>query len=90
MSSIYVYIKLQVHDPILLLTTLITVNCLCSKMTNYFHFHLIEDVLLNQSCMYSHQCLESPYAACLEGRCSCLDGYKARNNGQCEKSNVAL
>nr|XP_022296387.1 protein draper-like isoform X2 [Crassostrea virginica] len=48
-----------------------------------------KDVLLNQSCMYSHQCLLSPYAACLEGRCSCIDGYKALNNGQCEKKKAS-
>nr|XP_022301126.1 prion-like-(Q/N-rich) domain-bearing protein 25 [Crassostrea virginica] len=48
-----------------------------------------QDVLLNQSCVYSHQCLVSPYAACLEGRCSCIDGYKARNNGQCEKEKAS-
>ncbi|XP_078309663.1 uncharacterized protein LOC111109335 [Crassostrea virginica] len=47
-----------------------------------------KDVLLNQSCMYSHQCLASPYAAYLEGRCSCIEGYKARNNGQCEKEDL--
>ena len=59
-------------------------------MTNCLYLCLKEDVLLNQPCVYSHQCLESPYAACLEGRCNCIDGYKARNNGQCEKGNVAL
>nr|XP_022296125.1 tenascin-like isoform X2 [Crassostrea virginica] len=43
------------------------------------------DVLLNQTCMHSHQCSASPYAACLEDRCKCIDGYKAKNDRFCEK-----
>nr|XP_022297502.1 protein draper-like [Crassostrea virginica] len=43
------------------------------------------DVFLNQTCMHSHQCSTSPYAACLEGRCKCIDGYKAKNDRFCEK-----
>ena len=50
---------------------------------------LIGDVLLNQTCMHSHQCSASPYAACLEDRCKCIDGYKAKNDRFCEKGKRA-
>ncbi|XP_078339757.1 uncharacterized protein LOC144627247 [Crassostrea virginica] len=47
------------------------------------------DVSLNQHCIYNHQCSASPYAACLDGTCKCIDGYKAQYDGHCGKEKAS-
>ena len=62
------------------------INYYTKQNTNILSY-LIGDVPLNEHCTYNHQCSASTYAACLEGTCKCIDGYKAQNDGQCEKGN---
>nr|XP_022296163.1 prion-like-(Q/N-rich) domain-bearing protein 25 isoform X2 [Crassostrea virginica] len=40
-------------------------------------------VPLNWSCVHHLQCLGSPYAACLNGKCHCIAGYIAENSSHC-------
>ena len=45
---------------------------------------------MNQSCIVSHQCSDFPDSACLEGRCKCIDKYRAGNVHDCVKSKQDL
>ena len=68
----------------------ITANSVrCQNLTNVYIFYSKGDVLLNQTCKHSDQCSTSPYAACLEDRCKCIEGYKAKNDSFCEKGKRA-
>lgn len=46
----------------------------------------IGNLALNQSCSFSEQCARLPYASCLGGNCSCVDGYTAENATSCVQS----
>ena len=45
---------------------------------------------MNQSCIVSHQCSDFPDSACLEGRCKCMDKYRAENVHDCVTSKQDL
>lgn len=62
-----------------------SIFCDTAQENTNSYCYLIGHVTLNEHCMYNHQCSASPYAACLEGTCKCIDGYKAQNDGHCEK-----
>ena len=89
--SWYISVCLDIHVDqqyfvFVLTLKIITANSVrCQNLTNVYIFYSKGDVLLNQTCKHSDQCSTSPYAACLEGRCKCIDGYKARNDSFCEK-----
>lgn len=38
---------------------------------------------LNQSCTTTDQCSRNPYASCLGGKCSCIEGYAASSSSDC-------
>lgn len=42
-----------------------------------------ENIPLNQSCDFNEQCTGSRYATCLDGACTCTEGYIATNSSEC-------
>lgn len=48
------------------------------------------NLALNQSCSFSEQCAGLPYASCLGGNCSCVDGYTAENATSCVQSQKSI
>lgn len=52
--------------------------------------YLTGNVPMKQRCTYSHQCSDFPDAACLGGRCECIDGYTVRNVRDCVKRKNVL
>uniref|UniRef100_K1PGB4 Uncharacterized protein n=1 Tax=Magallana gigas TaxID=29159 RepID=K1PGB4_MAGGI len=42
------------------------------------------------SCSFSEQCAGSPYASCLRGKCSCIEGYTAEGSTYCVQRNRVL
>ncbi|XP_065925664.1 uncharacterized protein [Magallana gigas] len=44
------------------------------------------NLTLNQTCSFGEQCVGSPYASCLGGICSCIEGYTAKNSTDCVQS----
>nr|XP_022296134.1 uncharacterized protein LOC111105927 [Crassostrea virginica] len=42
-----------------------------------------ECVLLNQTCEINAQCMGTPYATCLGGVCTCIEGYKPTTSSEC-------
>nr|XP_034330396.1 uncharacterized protein LOC105343881 isoform X2 [Crassostrea gigas] len=66
-------------------------RCVCK--TGYILFNLKcheGNLALNQSCSLSEQCVGSPYASCLGGKCSCIEGYTAENETSCVQRNIVL
>lgn len=55
------------------------------KYENLFLFW-IGNLVLNQTCSFSEQCTGSPYSSCLGGKCSCIEGYTAKNVTSCIQS----
>lgn len=41
------------------------------------------NLALNQSCYFGEQCTGSPYTSCLGEKCSCIEGYTAKNSTGC-------
>eukprot|EP00105_Crassostrea_gigas_P028131 XP_011449683.1 PREDICTED: uncharacterized protein LOC105343881 isoform X1 [Crassostrea gigas] len=48
------------------------------------------NIVLNQSCSFRDQCAGSPYASCLGGICSCIEGYTAENATSCIQSEKSV
>ena len=52
--------------------------------------HLISNlkgnVSLGDACILYPQCLGSPNASCLDGICSCIEGYVPDNSSKCIQS----
>uniref|UniRef100_A0A8W8IUG0 EB domain-containing protein n=1 Tax=Magallana gigas TaxID=29159 RepID=A0A8W8IUG0_MAGGI len=66
-------------------------RCVCK--TGYILFNLKcheGNLALNQSCSLSEQCVGSPYASCLGGKCSCIEGYTAENETSCVQIKVSV
>uniref|UniRef100_A0A8W8LJW3 EB domain-containing protein n=1 Tax=Magallana gigas TaxID=29159 RepID=A0A8W8LJW3_MAGGI len=40
-------------------------------------------LVLDQPCTYDSQCLGSPNASCVDGKCSCIKGYSAKDSSVC-------
>lgn len=38
---------------------------------------------MDQPCTYDSQCLGSPNASCVDGKCSCIKGYSAKDSSVC-------
>lgn len=66
-------------------------RCVCK--TGYILFNLKcheGNLALNQSCSLSEQCVGSPYASCLGGKCSCIEGFTAKNATSCIQSQTSI
>lgn len=63
-----------------------------SKNYNFvlFFFWIIGYLVLDQPCTYDSQCLGSPNASCVDGKCSCIKGYSAKDSSVCVSSMVHL
>lgn len=63
-----------------------------SKNYNFvlFFFWIIGYLVLDQPCTYDSQCLGSLNASCVEGKCSCIKGYSAKDSSVCVSSMVHL
>nr|XP_034330557.1 uncharacterized protein LOC105319457 [Crassostrea gigas] len=48
------------------------------------------NLVLNQTCSFSEQCTGSPYSSCLGGKCSCIEGYTAKNVTSCIQSQTSI
>lgn len=46
----------------------------------------IGNLALNEPCSFSEQCLGSPNASCLGRKCSCIEGYTAKESTHCVQS----
>uniref|UniRef100_A0A8W8IY64 EGF-like domain-containing protein n=1 Tax=Magallana gigas TaxID=29159 RepID=A0A8W8IY64_MAGGI len=59
-------------------------RCVCRDGYVLFNLECHEgNLVLNQTCSLSEQCTGSPYASCLGGKCSCIEGYTAKNVTSC-------
>ncbi|XP_065925084.1 prion-like-(Q/N-rich) domain-bearing protein 25 [Magallana gigas] len=59
-------------------------KCVCRS--GYIQHNLIcheGNLALNHPCSFSEQCSGSPYASCLGGICSCIEGYTAEESTYC-------
>lgn len=55
-----------------------------------FIFIFIENVSLGNACVLNAQCLGSPKASCLAGKCNCIEGYEPDNSSKCiQRMNLA-
>ena len=45
----------------------------------------IGSISVNKQCSYNKQCLGFPNAVCIEGKCTCIQGYTTEANGHCIK-----
>nr|XP_022297563.1 uncharacterized protein LOC111106959 [Crassostrea virginica] len=60
--------------------------CVCHCYSEYMmvNGHCVkENIPLNQSCDLNEQCIGSRYATCLDGICTCIEGYTATNSTEC-------
>lgn len=61
-------------------------DCFCYCKPGYLMIYgrcLQGHLTLNQSCITTDQCLGLPYASCLGGTCSCIEGYAASSSSNC-------
>lgn len=59
-------------------------KCVCTDGYVLYNLECHEgNLTLNQTCSFSEQCVGSPYASCLGGICSCIEGYTAKNFTDC-------
>eukprot|EP00105_Crassostrea_gigas_P039433 XP_019923581.1 PREDICTED: tenascin [Crassostrea gigas] len=66
-------------------------RCVCRDGYVLFNLECHEgNLALNQSCSFSEQCAGSPYASCLRGKCSCIEGYTAEGSTYCVQRNRVL
>nr|XP_034330406.1 uncharacterized protein LOC105322814 isoform X7 [Crassostrea gigas] len=62
-------------------------KCVCRDGYLLYNLECHEgNLTLNQTCFLSEQCAGSPYASCLGGICSCIEGYTAKNSTNCVQS----
>lgn len=53
------------------------------KMKQVISCAIFRKPSLNQSCTTTDQCSGNPYASCLGGKCSCIEGYAASSSSDC-------
>ena len=54
-------------------------------MSDTIVVYSIGSVSVNKQCSYNKQCLGFPNAVCIEGNCTCIQGYTTEANGHCIK-----
>nr|XP_022296388.1 prion-like-(Q/N-rich) domain-bearing protein 25 isoform X1 [Crassostrea virginica] len=58
-------------------------RCTCKPGFVFINSDCHEIVPLNRSCVHDMQCSRSLYAACSNGKCDCIAGYRAENSNDC-------
>lgn len=59
------------------------INIMKMKQSSNLLVQILGHLTLNQSCITTDQCLGLPYASCLGGTCSCIEGYAASSSSNC-------